>query len=431
MFAASSTAGAWYPSSGNHLLNTLLERLSWNIFGFNQVALRLPALLGGAIYLLAAARICSKLPGAAFHTLLFLCLALNPLVLDYLVAARGYSLAVGFLLASVAVFWELVEERTAARPAPLLLCAIASMLLALSFSANFSFALVDGLTALVFLATLAACRELGGLEENGDSWPRRVARLAVSITLPGACLAFLICGSVLVHWPHGQIIYGAESLREMWKSLYTTSFPAPNPEIVNPMLYPAWAMVGHPLCVGGIVLLCVQVSLLFLPGLRKAVQFRYRAIPAALATIVVAAVVLHWVARRAFGVLLPQARTALFFAPLLTLLLASSTAILRRSKSHRALGIPGAAFLGVASLYFFGCLRLHYFQEWRFNEDTKGVYWVMRDAEQRCGVHEFATEWRYAPVLNFYRKQYGDVTMKPFTASFNGSFPIGKDAYVL
>src|SRR5580658_4521561 len=61
MFAVGPTGVEWYPSSGNHLLNTLLERLSWKVFGFNQIALRLPALLGGAIYLLAAARICNKL----------------------------------------------------------------------------------------------------------------------------------------------------------------------------------------------------------------------------------------------------------------------------------------------------------------------------------------------------------------------------------
>ena len=159
--------------------------------------------------------------------------------------------------------------------------------------------------------------------------------------------------------------------------------------------------------------------------------FRYRAIPGALSAIVVATVAVHWVAHRAFGMLLPQARTALFFAPLLTLLFASSAAVLRRERAFRRLSIPGVVFLGITSLYFFGCLRLNYFQEWQFNGDTKDVYWVIRDAEQRCGIHDFVVEWRYAGVLNFYRRQYGNVTMKPFTKSFNGSFPAGKDAYIL
>jgi hypothetical protein len=423
MFAVGPTGAAWYPSSGNHLLNTLLERLSWSVFGFNQVALRLPALLGGAIYLLAAARICSKLAGAAFQTLAFLCLALNPFVLDYLVAARGYSLAAGFLLAAIAVFWELVEERQSSRPAPLPLCALASVLLAVSFSANFSFAIVDGLTALIFLAAVFLCEE--------PSSRRRLALLAASIILPGAAVAFFLCGSVLLHWPSGQIVFGAHTLREMWRSLYVASFPAPNPEIVNPTIYPVWAKVGFPLCVGGALLLCVQAGLMFLPVLRKSVPFRYRAIPGALSAIVVATVVAHWVAHRAFGMLLPQARTALFFAPLLTLLFVSSAAVLRRERAFHWLRVPGVLVLGLTSLYFLGCLRLNYFQEWEFNEDTKGVYWVLRDAEQRCGIHEFAVDWRYTAVLNFYRTQYGNVTMKPFTKSFDGAFPVGKEAYVL
>jgi hypothetical protein len=71
----------------------------------------------------------------------------------------------------------------------------------------------------------------------------------------------------------------------------------------------------------------------------------------------------------------------------------------------------------------------NYVREWQFNEDTKSVL-VIRDAEQRCGNHDFAVECRYAAVLNFYRTQYRNVIMKPFTKPFNRSFPAGKDAYV-
>jgi hypothetical protein len=86
--------------------------------------------------------------------------------------------------------------------------------------------------------------------------------------------------------------------------------------------------------------------------------------------------------------------------------------------------------LTLCAAYFLTCLRLHYFQEWRFNEDTKDVFWVARDIERRCGIHEFATGWHYVSTLNFYRKQYGNETMKPFAAVNPGSFPRGKDSYI-
>src|SRR4051812_42912856 len=59
-FATRDSALIWYPVAQNHLLYTMLARLSWNIFGFNQIAMRLPALLGAAIYLLASIHICSR-----------------------------------------------------------------------------------------------------------------------------------------------------------------------------------------------------------------------------------------------------------------------------------------------------------------------------------------------------------------------------------
>ena len=136
-FATRDSGLMWYPVAQNHLLNTMLERLAWNIFGFNQVAMRLPALLGAAIYLVASIRICSRFAGRLFRLAIFVCLAVNPFVLDYLVAARGYSLAVAFLLAAIAVFFGSVDRALAGEPVSLWRYSLVSVLLALSTAANF------------------------------------------------------------------------------------------------------------------------------------------------------------------------------------------------------------------------------------------------------------------------------------------------------
>jgi hypothetical protein len=129
-YATGSLSAGWSPTAANHVLNTLLERLSWSIFGFNQVAMRVPALLGAVIYLGSAASICARLPGRPFRMLVFLAVVFNPFVLDYLVVARGYSLAVGLLLGAVAVFWRVLDrERGTGLNGR---CVLASILLALS-----------------------------------------------------------------------------------------------------------------------------------------------------------------------------------------------------------------------------------------------------------------------------------------------------------
>src|SRR5262249_18328303 len=77
----------------NHILHTLLVWADVQLFGLSQLSLRLVSLAGGLVYLVAARRLCLLLCGPRALALLgFLLLTLNPLVLDFLVAARGYGL---------------------------------------------------------------------------------------------------------------------------------------------------------------------------------------------------------------------------------------------------------------------------------------------------------------------------------------------------
>ncbi|HXR36540.1 MAG TPA: hypothetical protein VN754_11350, partial [Candidatus Binataceae bacterium] len=94
----------WYPSSGNHVLNSLLMRLVTLVFGVSELTVRIPAILGALIYIGSALYLCLLITGRKLLQLpLLMCLIYNPVILDYLVAARGYSLAIGFLLAAIAL----------------------------------------------------------------------------------------------------------------------------------------------------------------------------------------------------------------------------------------------------------------------------------------------------------------------------------------
>src|SRR5208283_1744832 len=97
-FVAPDWPSHWYPSNNNHVLNSILMRIFIWLFGLSQLTVRGPALIGAVIYIVAAYRLC-KMIAAGSHLLLplFVCFVYNPFVMDYLVAARGYSLALGFL----------------------------------------------------------------------------------------------------------------------------------------------------------------------------------------------------------------------------------------------------------------------------------------------------------------------------------------------
>lgn len=92
----------WHPAASNHLLNTLVMELFTSVFGLSPLSLRAGALIGAAIYIVAGYWVCRMLSREWIIRLpLFACLVYNPYVSDFFVAARGYGLALAFLLTAI------------------------------------------------------------------------------------------------------------------------------------------------------------------------------------------------------------------------------------------------------------------------------------------------------------------------------------------
>jgi hypothetical protein len=415
IFAKESWPAQWYPSSGNHVLNTILVRLLTTVFPLNEFTVRIPAILGAAIYIGSAIYACRLITSRkGLQDTLFTCLVFNPLLLDYLVAARGYSLAVGFLTAAIALFARAVMSGKAAGN-----CFWISILLALSFSANFSFAIVCG-TVLVFV--LAWCWRAGMM----------TPRIAVSCLLPGFIVAFVLAGSVALTYPKSQLYFGSHSVQEMWLGLRDNSFDELNPEVLNPMLFKWMASMRTILPLFWAftllsVLVTIEVRRIRRPS---ALQDPLLTLIRLLAAVAGTTFLVHWLAFHAAGLLLPKDRTALFFVPLLTIMFGAGVEMLYRL-SGRAAGLAAATVLGVAAVYFCGCLRLGYFKEWKFDADTKHVYWLVNDLRHRCGITDFITDWRYTSSLNFYRRAYDNASLPQFTTSISDHLPPGRTAYVI
>ncbi len=96
------------PWPNNHILNTLLAKLSIGIFGPELWAARLPSVLAFGIYIASALSMGRLLfPKSAFlaaATLVFF--IFNPYLLDFFSLGRGYALSVAFLLASSFFLWR-------------------------------------------------------------------------------------------------------------------------------------------------------------------------------------------------------------------------------------------------------------------------------------------------------------------------------------
>jgi hypothetical protein len=133
-------------SPNNHVLNTILVRISTARIHLTEFSLRLPSLLFGVLYMWAAYRLCRRWfgEGRLFLAVLGL-MVLNPILIDAMSEARGYGMALACWMWAI----ELVASGGSV--------AWAGVLLGLSMSASLSF--VAPAIALIVLTAMR--RKLG------------------------------------------------------------------------------------------------------------------------------------------------------------------------------------------------------------------------------------------------------------------------------
>jgi hypothetical protein len=354
----------WY-AANNHILNSTLMYGLTKVFGLSQFTVRLPALIGAAFYIAAAYRLCRLLGTSVFVQLtVFVCLVFNPFIFDYLVAARGYGLALGFLI------WAMVYQ-VWRRGNLVAACAVSSLCAGLSVDANFSFTVVT-LTAMTAILLCAWYQR-----------PNQWFRLLATCILPGAAVIAIVSGYALLHRHPGELIYGASSLGETFGSVMEASLFQSRLDFLAPLVFP---LVG----ITGLAWLCCSAT-------------RMTPLGWAAAAIFAVTVAIHWTAFREFGLLLPKDRTASYFFPLFMILAGVLAAAPSASRLGRYLRSSFIGSLVVMAVYFLFCLRLTYFKEWQWDADVQKTYSLLTCLNRNHQVTRVAASWSYRGPLNFYQ----------------------------
>ena len=84
-------------TSNNHLLNTILIKIFTDFLGMSEFVVRIPALIGLALYLIGVWKILNLFLKSHKLVLGICLLTFHPFLIDLFSCARGYSLALGFL----------------------------------------------------------------------------------------------------------------------------------------------------------------------------------------------------------------------------------------------------------------------------------------------------------------------------------------------
>jgi hypothetical protein len=378
-FSTGNLDMSFYPSSGNHVLNSLLDRFITQAFGLSQLTFRGAAMLGAAIYLAAAASIASRLPKVQY--LAFAMLTLNPFVLDYLTASRGYALALGLLAASVAMAFKIIEDKPpVGRTA--IYCTLISVCLGLAFTANFSFAFAIICTGAAFLLTLILVRT------PFKQW----IGFAAATSIPGSVVAYAIVGQTLRDYPRAQLYYGADTWAQSFTEMLDAMFPRENLSFpaVNPVL-----SIAH--YVGGFLIL-IPIAIAVWGAVRTtswALRFIWLALVFTLSA--------HTLAHRVNNLLLPLDRTSLFISFFLSVLAIYGAASSRIAK---------AALYASLVIFVLG-FRTNYFRIWDFDLDIDRGFAKYVEYSKSHPIATAGCTWRYGGAYNLYRRALNGVATLP------------------
>ena len=372
--------------ANNHVLNTLLTILS-GLFGVSELTLRLPSLFGGAIYLLAILWLSEWIFGAGLRTIVsFIALSANPIVLDYLSAARGYSLGLGFEFVAVV----LVLMRLSGGQPRRFLNAAFGVALALSAAGNLVFAIPNLVLLLVFLFLLAR-----------TSPGTRLLRTTLEIALSGLAVFGALMYFPLIHANASSFYIGEASFSRSAWILLVRSFNYPSVVWAKHLQFPI-AIVTAPAILVSLLLLAITIAARKKPWQEN----RWPVLlvfPATFAGSLAVLVILHLL----FGFPFPYERTGLYFIPLITLtvLVAAETGI--RLKILRIPGILLYAYLCCAVTQYIAELKVNRYQEWRSDAGTKRVVALLASMNKTPeGQKRIGISWELGPSVSYYLKVY-------------------------
>ena len=393
-------------STNNHVLHSLLCRLSVRALGLSELTMRLPSLAGGLLYLVFAYKFCRLLFKSLWTFLLALVsLTLNPFITDYLSAARGYGMALGLFTAALYLVTRFFDDEQDA--ANITRVTWAAILLGLSISANIAFVF-----PAIVLAGLLTLLRLD--DAQGGTWGRRVLWSLGRVWLPLLCSAVFFLAIPLAHSRNGDFYkYGKDSLSETGLSLvqrslfhqYNVWTAGKLPDVVtrSSEVVATWVVPA---------MLAILFALLIATGLRwvrtrsfhqlSDLDRAYFLIAGVLAMSLAALVAAHHVVRMPY----PIDRTAIYLVALMTL---AWVAMIEKSTAWpRWTRILASAPMALAVVFFLGGFTTSDYYEWRYDAGTKRIFQLLEQQHQldRAKQVRVGVDWKLDFSFNFYREMY-------------------------
>jgi hypothetical protein len=394
--------------SNNHVLFTFLAKPCVQFLGVTEFSLRLPTLLGAAGYLTGSLLLSAELFGdGIWFALSVALLSLNPTIMDFLAAARGYGLGLACLCGAV-LFLTRATRVQPIQPGNQRLrtqWALASVLLALAVAAN----LTNLIPALSLAGALAVMlRPQPGDAAQASSLRKEVAQWFV---WPGLAVGFSLLWPFLLQARRREFIVGyasaADSLRDLFDSsfLYRWTEDRFSGLSATPLSPESWQRQVSTL---GVFLVLPLLLLFLFAGfllLRKTNRSRAcRLLVGAVLGCLALNLAFHFV----FHMKYPLCRICLYLIPLFTLSGLVLVRDLSATGKRRWLPVIALALCTVAVLGYAAEIHTANFRYNAYDDISRDMFLsISRDARQQGLANpRTAGTWWYWPEMNFYRRRY-------------------------
>ncbi len=366
--------------ANHHFLNTLLMRLSTGIFGVSEWSLRLPALGGAALYFTAVYRVARRAFGEGWTSLLAVALlSLNPFVLDFMVAARGYGMGLGLWMWALTLIYEQLSLPSP-RPRELVLAGSA---LALSVTANLIFAAPAAALAALSTYFLSKKKPPEAAKLRKQKQSARKGSPWIWFTAPIGAIAVLFLLLAPVEDMKAEQFYtGVNSIAESLRSLAAVSL-----QHGGPLREQGWMNSWRDAVAFGIAPLVLAGGLVA-GAIRRDLLLIFAAGPAVFSA--VALFLIHVALGRPY----PADRTGIYFLPLVVLVLIGLARM-----------VPVAPYVlgGLFVLCFAAEFNTRKFYVWDYDADTRtmGEY-IAAHRDPNAAVTRVGGSWQLQESLQFY-----------------------------
>ncbi len=422
----------------NHTLQSIATYWFTSLFGLSLFTLRLGSIIGMVIYTLACmrlARIYTREP--LLYALTLLALTINPLVLDMAVLARGYSLALGFFAAALAICATQVQKESEAQEwrNTLKSSILVSCFCSLSVAANLSFAFAN-ISLIAVYGVWTSLRMFGKTEL--DSWLRKTAVNTLTLGLPGA-VVYLVVNPSIIRISFETIYFGSRSWRATYHDLLSILFGNPMPALA---FLPLARMAHYILILLGVLVLAYIALVIFglfdskksLPKIDQHGRNWLFLVIVFTVTVSIHTLDHHWLSGRP----LPLNRTGLFLLPLGFLISAAAIAGLKNYRVawlgpgfSRFLGYSGRLLFALLVLSFVICLRVSWVFLWKYDAGAPEVVQAVSTYAREHGIQRIGVEWHLSAAMRFHAGLQPQISLPEIHDLHDNTSTAGESLFVL